>query len=50
MYLGVLSECICVYQKAWIPWDYGYRWLEAIMWVLGIELRTSGKAASALNN
>ena len=26
-----------------------YRWLWAIMWVLGIELRISGRAASALN-
>jgi hypothetical protein len=27
-----------------------YRWLLAIMWLLGIELRTSGRAASALNH
>ena len=26
-----------------------YRWLWATIWVLGIELRTSGRAASALN-
>jgi hypothetical protein len=26
-----------------------YRWLWATMWLLGIELRTSGKAVSALN-
>jgi hypothetical protein len=26
-----------------------YRWLWATMWLLGIELRTSGRAASALN-
>jgi hypothetical protein len=26
-----------------------YRWLWATMWVLGIELRTSGRAVSALN-
>ena len=26
-----------------------YRWLWAIMWLLGIELRTSGRAVSALN-
>ena len=27
-----------------------YRWLWATMWVLGFELRTSGRAASALNH
>jgi len=27
-----------------------YRWLWAAMWLLGIELRTSGRAASALNH
>ena len=27
-----------------------YRWLWATMWLLGIELRTSGKAAGALNH
>ena len=27
-----------------------YRWLWAIMWLLGIELRTSGRAVSALNH
>ena len=26
-----------------------YRWLGATMWLLGIELRTSGRAAKALN-
>jgi hypothetical protein len=26
-----------------------YRWLWATMWLLGIELRTSGRAVSALN-
>lgn len=27
-----------------------YRWLWAIMWLLGIELRTSGRTVSALND
>jgi hypothetical protein len=27
-----------------------YRWLCAIMWLLGIELRTSGRAVNALNH
>jgi len=27
-----------------------YRWLWAILWLLGIELRTSGRAVSALNH
>jgi hypothetical protein len=26
-----------------------YRWLWATMWLLGIELRTSGRAVGALN-
>ena len=29
--------------------DPHYRWLWATMWLLGIELRTSGRAVSALN-
>ena len=29
--------------------DPTYRWLRATMWLLGIELRTLGRAASALN-
>lgn len=32
-----------------IPWDYSYRQLWGTMWVLGIELATSGGTASALN-
>jgi hypothetical protein len=28
---------------------FRYRWLRAIMWLLGIELRTSGRAVSAFN-
>jgi hypothetical protein len=27
-----------------------YRWLGATMWLLGIELRTSGRVVSALNH
>jgi hypothetical protein len=27
-----------------------YRWLLGIMWLLGIELRTSGRAVSAVNS
>jgi len=27
-----------------------YRWLRATMWLLGIELRTSGRAVSALDH
>jgi hypothetical protein len=29
---------------------YHYRWLRATMWLLGIELRTSGRVVSALNH
>ena len=32
-----------------VPWNHSYRQLY-IMWVLGIESRSSGKAASALNH
>jgi hypothetical protein len=27
-----------------------YRWMRATMWLLGIELRFSGRAVSALNH
>ena len=32
-----------------LPWSWSYRQLWTTMWLLGIELRTSGRAASALN-
>lgn len=33
----------------WILWNLGYRWLSAIMWVLGIEPTSSGRTATAFN-
>jgi hypothetical protein len=31
------------------PWNWSYRWLWGAMWLLGIEPRFSGRAASVLN-
>jgi hypothetical protein len=31
-----------------IPWYWSYRWLEAIMWVLGIKPRSLRGAGNAL--
>lgn len=36
-------------RKHWIPWDWSYRWLWAVTWVLGTEARSSGVLPSALN-
>lgn len=33
-----------------IPWDWSCEWLWAIMWVSGIELRSSARKASVLNH
>jgi hypothetical protein len=46
-----VSEC-SIYIYACIPEEgigSHYRWLWATMWLLGIELRTSGRTDSALN-
>ena len=43
MYMGILAACIFAHQKkAADPME--------LLWVLGIELRTSGRIASALNH
>jgi hypothetical protein len=42
-----------VYESSDIPEEgneFHYRWLRATMWLLGIELRTSGRAVGALNH
>jgi hypothetical protein len=46
-----LHVCLCTISTPsdWIPWDWSYRQLGAIMWLLGVELRTSGRAVSALD-
>lgn len=40
--------CMCIRKRHQIPWA-SYRWLGATMWALGNELKTFGKAATALN-
>ena len=52
IYLFYVYECsICMYTC--VPEEgigSHYRWLWATMWLLGIELMTSGRARSALNH
>jgi hypothetical protein len=51
-----LFELFFYMSILWLSWDTPeegirshYRWLWATMWLLGIELRTSGRAIGALN-
>jgi hypothetical protein len=46
MYMSTLSEEVTPEEGI----RSHYRWLSATMWLLGIELRTSGRAVSALNH
>ena len=55
-YISVLLEYMSVHQVPtpirrgqWIPWDWNYRWLWTVLWVTGTKLKSSGRAASALN-
>jgi hypothetical protein len=52
-----LCTGVCVYlvpseaqRGHWIPWGWNHRQLWAAMWLLGIELRSSGRAANAVNH
>jgi hypothetical protein len=45
--LHVCEYIVTVFRHTSDPY---YRWLWATMWLLGIELRTSGRAVSALNH
>jgi hypothetical protein len=47
MYLSTLSLSSDTPEEGIRP---HYRWLWATMWLLGFELRTSGRAVSALNH
>ena len=47
MCTGVLPVCMSVW-RCQIPWNWRQLW--AAMWVLGIEPRSSGRTASALNH
>lgn len=60
LYVGVLLAYVCVHECVylipteprtgyWVFWDWSYRWLWIILWVLEIELQSSGREASALN-
>ena len=42
--------CLSVCRSEEVTWDYSYRWLGATKWVLGTELGTFERAASALNH
>ena len=46
--IWVHCSCLQTHQKR--ASDPHYRWLWATMWLLGIELRTSGRATGALNH
>jgi hypothetical protein len=43
----VYCRCLQTHQKK--ASDPHYRWLWVTMWLMGIELRTSGRAVSLLN-
>jgi hypothetical protein len=47
-YVNMCSTCICTCMPEKGTGSH-YRWLSATMWLLGIELRTSGRLVSALN-
>lgn len=56
--MGVISTCMSVYhmclvptavrRKDWIPWNWSYKYLQTIIWVLGIEPRSSVRETKAL--
>lgn len=51
---SVYQVCVCLVPMEarrgyWIPWDWNYRWLWAVMWVLGVGFGSFTKATSALN-
>ena len=49
-YMYECTPCVClipeIRRRHWIPWNWNYRQLWAIMWVLGIEPRSSVWAPS----
>ena len=55
VFLKIYSKYVCEYSVALFrelikeDIESHYRWFEATMWLLGTELRTSGRAVSALN-
>lgn len=55
-YLKHLHVCLCTIcsvhrkRKSWIPWGWSYRWLWAVMQVLGTEPEFSGRAVSPFNH
>lgn len=53
-FIGMMHHVHAVPKKAsrehWIPWNGSYIWLGAVRWVLGIELPSYRRTASALND
>jgi hypothetical protein len=51
-YMCVPTQCAChaLKRQKIIPWDWNYRWLWVTMWLLGTELRSSGRATGASNH
>lgn len=59
MYISILPACVCILpvcflsmearRRLWVPWDWSYRWLQAILWVLKTEPSSSAKATKTLN-
>lgn len=56
MCMVVLLACMSVHevsaQYLLDPWDWSYRWLRVVIWMLGIEPQLSGSksSGSALNH
>ena len=52
-FICVPLECLAPSEAKrwhWIPWNGSYRWLLAIMWVLGLEPRSSGISTVVLTS
>ena len=53
MYVCALHACLVLAgarRRHWTPWSWSHRRLGATMWVMGIKVRTSERAVSALNH
>ena len=47
VFIFILCALMCMsVWGCWVPWNWSYRQLWAAMWMLGIELRSSGRAVN----
>lgn len=43
-------QCHRRQKRCWVSRNCSYRWLQAVIWMLGIETGSSGNAANTLNH